>query len=237
MGACLHQWTLKLYQQEPSYWQICPYCRGFEWGTENRGIPRSSSLGFGLWVNNPNLLKNNVDISPTRLMRQSEKYRQIEEHSWDSQGLRWAVLSEKKKKSVKIIPLNHWQSEGSTVMKRQYCTSQSQQLGIILQVMSFIQVAYFGLFDVIIQYTSPLHPEMCRRMKCGFFCTKSSCNCDVIPSSKVLRCLHIAVSLTTLLLTLHCAVACRQTPWLVNYIMTLIYLLTVACHFPSAGSL
>ena len=100
--------------------------------------------------------------------------------------------------------------------------------------MSLIQVAYFGLFDVIMQWTSPLRPGMCRRMKCGFLCTKSLHNCDVIHCGKVLRCLHIAVTPTTLLLTVHCAVACRQTPWLVNYNTTLVYLLTVACLFPSA---
>lgn len=119
-------------------------------------------------------------------------------------------------------------------MKIQYCTFHSQQIGIILQVMSFIQVAYFGLFDVIMQWTSPLHPGMCRKMKCGFLLTISSHNFDVVFLSKVLRCLQIAVTLTTLLLTIPCTVACRQTPWLVNYITTLIYPLTVACLFPSA---
>lgn len=104
-GACIHQWSSKLYQQEPSYWQVCPYCRGFEWGTGHREVPWSSSLGFGLQVNDPILIRNNVDISPSRLTRQSKKCRQIEEHSWDCQGLKWTVLSEKKKKSVKYF---HW---------------------------------------------------------------------------------------------------------------------------------
>ena len=114
-------------------------------------------------------------------MRQSENYGQIEERSWDCQGLKWAVLSEKTKKSVKYF---HW-INGSTVMKLQYCTFQSQQLGIVLQVMSFVQVALFGLFDVIMQRTSLLNPGMCRRMKCGFMCTKSSntCKCHVVHSS------------------------------------------------------
>ena len=39
--ACMNQRTWKLYQQEPSYWQVCPYCRGFEWGTGH-------SVGLGL---------------------------------------------------------------------------------------------------------------------------------------------------------------------------------------------
>jgi len=55
----------------------------------------------GLGVNDPILIKNHVDISPIKLMRQSENYGQIEEHSWDCQGLNCIVLSEKMKKSVK----------------------------------------------------------------------------------------------------------------------------------------
>jgi hypothetical protein len=43
----------------------------------------------------------------------------------------------------KILLLNHWQSHGSTVMKLQYCTFQSQQIGIVIQDMSFVQVASF----------------------------------------------------------------------------------------------
>jgi len=38
-------------------------------------------------------------------MRQSENHGQIEEHSWDCQGLKCVVLSEKMKKSVKYL---HW---------------------------------------------------------------------------------------------------------------------------------